>query len=79
MTFSVLEKNKSQVELYRINNRNELNTVFILILMQFLFQKKKKKKKKEEEEEGNEKQYGGQFPRLISFLYIPLQCNNNFI
>ena len=47
MTFSVLEKNKSQVELYRINNRNELNTVFILILMQFLFQKKKKKKKKE--------------------------------
>ena len=45
MAFSVLEKNKSKVELYRINNRNELNTVFILILMQFLFQKKKKKKK----------------------------------
>ena len=71
-----LRKNKSQVELYRINNRYELNTVFILILMQFLLQKKKKK---EEEEEGKEKKYGGQFPRLISLLYIPLQCNNNFM
>ena len=45
-----LRKNKSQVELYRINNRYELNTVFILILMQFLLQKKKKKKKKKKKE-----------------------------
>ena len=57
-------KNKSQVEVYRINNRNELNTVFILVLMQFLFKKKrererekknkkKKKKKKKKEKKSN--------------------------
>ena len=46
MTFSVLEKNKSQVELYRMNNRNEVNKVFILFLMQLLFPKKKRRKGK---------------------------------